>query len=102
MRQTRTNKLSTPLNLHPLFVADKKGSLISAKRVGEATITRNMSMFHCLLYGSHKEPVLSDLQEDFPVTTHHSGEEKPDKLPQSVSGRSNPIISKPKRLFEDL
>ena len=69
---------------------------------GETTITRNMSMFHNLPCDSHKEPVLSDLQGDVPVTTNHSSEEKPDKLPQLFSGRPKPVISKPKRLIEEL
>ena len=69
---------------------------------GEATIIQNMSMFHCLPCDSHKEPVLSDLQGDVPVTTHRSSDEKPDKLPHSFSGRPKPVISKPKRMIEDL
>ena len=69
VRQRKANKISTPFDPHPLVVADKKGSMITTKRDGEATITWNVSMFHRLPHASHTQPILPDLQEDAIVPT---------------------------------
>ena len=44
VRQPKKNKLSTPFNLEPLVVEEKKGSIVTASD-GFKSITRNSSMF---------------------------------------------------------
>ena len=102
VRQREASKLSTPFDPQPLVVADKKGSMITAKRDGEATITRNVSMFHRLPPVSHTEPILPDPQENASVTTHQNGGGKPDDVPPSVRERPKRVITRPKRLIDEL
>ena len=87
VRQRKANKLSTPFDPHPLVLADKKGSMVTAKRNGEATVTRNVSMFHRLPHASHTQPILPDLQEDVIVLTQLNRREKPDDVTKSVPER---------------
>ena len=102
MRPRKANKFSTPFDPHPLVVEDKKGSIITAKRDGEATITWNESMFHRLPHASHTQPILPDLQEDLIVPTQQNSGEKPDDVPKSVPERLKKVITRPKRLIEEL
>ena len=76
--------------------------MITAKKDGEVTITRNASMFHRLPHDSHTQSILPDLQEDVIVPTQHNREEKPDDVPKSVPERPKRVITTPKRLIEEL
>lgn len=44
IRQQKTNKLSTPYDLKPLVITDKKGTMITAENK-DKTVTRNSSFF---------------------------------------------------------
>ena len=67
--------------------------MITAKLDGEATITRNVSMFHRLPPASHTELILLDPQENASVTTHQNRGEKPDDVPPSVRERPKRVIT---------
>ena len=51
---------------------------------------------------SHTEPILPDPQEYASVTTHQNRGEKSDYVPQSARERPKRVITRPKRLIEEL
>ena len=100
VRQPKTNKMSTPYNPHPLVVADKKGSMITAKREGEPSITRNSSMFHHLPQISPtKSPELTSLDQS--RTPANPQQSRVVNSP-STSERPNRTTNRPKRLIEEI
>ena len=94
VRQPKANKMSTPYNSHPLVVADKKGSMITAKREGEP------SMFHHLPQTSPtKSPELTSLdQSRTPANPQRS---RVVNSP-STSARPKRTTKRPKKLIEEI
>ena len=100
VRQPKINKISTPYNPHPLVVADKKGSMITAKREGEPSITRNSSMFHHLPQTSPtKSPELTSLDQS--RTPANPQQSRVVNSP-STSQRPKRTTKRPKRLIEEI
>ena len=72
VRQRKANKLSTPFDPQPLVVADKKGSMITAKRDGEATTTRNVNVSSFASCFTHWAYPAGSTRECF---SHHPSEQ---------------------------
>ena len=54
MKQTKSNKLSIPLDPNPYQVTDVKGSMVTAGRSNHKSITRNSSVLKPLKFELEK------------------------------------------------
>ena len=81
VKQPKKNKLSTPFNLEPLVVEEKKGSMVTASD-GFKSITRNSSMFKVIPPNLKAEEDRREQEEleDFPAEQA----EDPDPLGANV------------------
>jgi hypothetical protein len=118
VRQAHRNKLSTPFDPKPLVVTGVKGSMITAKRTDNSTVTRNVAHFRRVNVSAPPSDVF---EPDPPVNEHDPGPPINDRPivpvndpnahvpelpahnePNVPDRRPRREVHKPKRLIEEI
>ena len=103
IRQPKTNKMSTPYNPVPLVVTRVKGTMITAKRSNNSTVTRNVSHFRRLPKTTVQEKPEHVQSEDDDIEI--SVQEPPPAIPPRAGPehiRPPRHVQRPQRLIEEI
>ena len=103
VRQSYTNKFSTPFDPSPLTVTCVKGTMITAQKRDGSCMTRNISHFKCLspnLVQQNDEDF--DVDIDIPVNQENPVNPNNPVVDNNMLPRGNRARNAPRRLIEEI